>query len=141
MSEVARGGQVVRGPAISCVIGFLSSKKRSALNLMLRKAACLSQCLPLPPKRLYRGSFQMEDEESGMALNFQSTRGQKRNSSKLPAQDTVVKRPRRHQITARIGCAVMFLLIGALIAHRIWAFQMRQPVNDAKKPNVSLVTL
>ncbi|XP_048343823.1 killer cell lectin-like receptor subfamily B member 1B allele C isoform X2 [Sphaerodactylus townsendi] len=79
----------------------------------------------------------MEDEESGMALNFQSTRGQKRNSSKLPAQDTMVKRPRRHQITARIGCAVMFLLIGALIAHRIWAFQMRQPMNDAKKPNVS----
>nr|XP_056701504.1 killer cell lectin-like receptor subfamily F member 1 [Euleptes europaea] len=79
----------------------------------------------------------MEDEECGMALNLQSTREQKRNSAKLPAQEILVKQPRRHQITARIGCVVMFLLIGALIAHRIWAFQMRQPMDAAKKANVS----
>ncbi|XP_060094230.1 killer cell lectin-like receptor subfamily B member 1B allele C [Heteronotia binoei] len=80
----------------------------------------------------------MEDEESSMALNFQSTaRGQKKNNPSPPVQETLVKQPRRHQITARIGCAVMFLLIGALIAHRIWAFQMRQPMDATKKTNVS----
>ncbi|KAL8213011.1 UNVERIFIED_CONTAM: hypothetical protein K2H54_060154 [Gekko kuhli] len=63
----------------------------------------------------------MEDEEGSMALNFQSAaRGQNRNNSKLPVEDTLVKQPSRNQITARIGCVVMFLLIGALIAHRIW---------------------
>ncbi|KAL8213015.1 UNVERIFIED_CONTAM: hypothetical protein K2H54_060175 [Gekko kuhli] len=63
----------------------------------------------------------MEDEEGSVALNFQSAaRGQNRNNSKLPVEDILVKQPSRNQITARIGCVVMFLLIGALIAHRIW---------------------
>ncbi|XP_077180689.1 killer cell lectin-like receptor subfamily B member 1B allele A [Paroedura picta] len=80
----------------------------------------------------------MGDEEGGVPLRSQSTaRGQKENSSKLAAEDTLVRPPSRNGITARIGCVVMFLLIVALIAHRIWAFQMRQPMDAAKKVNVS----
>ncbi|XP_054832444.1 killer cell lectin-like receptor subfamily B member 1B allele A [Eublepharis macularius] len=82
----------------------------------------------------------MEDEENSMALNFQSIRGQKRHDSRPPVQDMLLKQPRRYRTTARIGCAVMLLLIGAMIVQRIWAFQMRQPMNTTEKDSVSKET-
>ncbi|XP_054833656.1 killer cell lectin-like receptor subfamily B member 1B allele C [Eublepharis macularius] len=78
----------------------------------------------------------MDDKENSMALNSQSMKGQKRHNIGLSMQATLPKQPRWRQIIVRIGCSVMILLIGAMIAQRIWAFQMKQLMNTMEKARV-----
>ncbi|XP_070591779.1 killer cell lectin-like receptor subfamily B member 1B allele B [Erythrolamprus reginae] len=63
--------------------------------------------------------------EEGFYLNYRPNRMQRRlKQSQL--QDFLLERPRCHCFLIGSGCAIIFILVAALAALSIWAFQLRR---------------
>ncbi|XP_062979558.1 killer cell lectin-like receptor subfamily B member 1B allele C [Elgaria multicarinata webbii] len=72
-----------------------------------------------------------------MALNFQLRKEHRKQTLPSQVQEALPRQPTQHQLTVGAGCAMIFLLTGALIALCVWAFHMKRPMDVLEKDFIS----